>query len=69
MDGQPNPDARDLTTLARRLRAAATDAGRTDVAAKADEIIALLAPAVAEPADRRPRRGDTVVRLLDGLGF
>jgi hypothetical protein len=55
-----------LLLIAVHLKEAATRAGRLDVAAKADEAIALLADgATEEPADK----ASTVLRILDGLGF
>jgi hypothetical protein len=63
-----------LLDLATQLRAAATQADRLDVAAKADEAIALLADADtpirdADPEQGRRDTGNAVVRMLDGLGF
>jgi hypothetical protein len=62
-----------LLQLARQLREAATRAGRTDVVAMADEVIALLAGAPDPVDDDRkpgqPDRGNAVLRILDGLGF
>jgi hypothetical protein len=58
----------ELLLIAVHLKEAATRAGRLDVAAKADEAIILIAGAGAdtdEPADR----GNTVLRILNGLGF
>ena len=57
-----------LADLARRLRDAASEAGRPDVAAKADEALTLLLRGTTEAAEN-PDRGNTVVRFLDGLGF
>jgi hypothetical protein len=56
-----------LADLARRLRDAAVEAGRPDVAAKAGEALALLSGDTK--ADDKPDKGNTVVRFLDGLGF
>jgi hypothetical protein len=59
--------------LARELRDAAVNAGRSEVAAKADEAIALITGtpgAAAEgEAAREGDKGSTVIRILDGLGF
>ena len=68
---EPAPAA--LLMLARELRDAAVNAGRPDVAAKAEEAIALITgPLDAAAGGRAARDGDkanTVVRILDGLGF
>jgi hypothetical protein len=56
-----------LAELARRLRDAAAEAGRPDVAAKAGEALALLSGETK--ATDEPDRANTVVRFLDGLGF
>jgi hypothetical protein len=59
--------------LARELRNAAVTAGRGDVAAKAEEAITLLTstnePAGAGEAARDSDKGNTVIRILDGLGL
>ena len=63
--------------LARDLRDAAVNAERPDVAAKAEEAIALLTGpdgAAGGPGDAAAGRegggsANTVVRILDGLGF
>jgi hypothetical protein len=62
--------AADLLTAAVQLRQAAIRAERPDVAAKVDEVIALLA-VVEDPADGKERgdAGNTVLKILDGLGF
>lgn len=60
--------AAELRALAAALKRAAVRAGRPDVAAKTDEILALL----KDPGEQKPVRGDagnTVVKILDGLGF
>ena len=66
----PTPAA--LLMLARELRDAAVIAGRADVAAKAEEAIALIT-GPDDPAGTEPTQGtdksNTVVRILDGLGF
>ena len=53
-----------LMALAAALRKEALAAGRSDVAAKADQAILLLA---GEPVAEG--KGNVVVRILDGLGF
>jgi hypothetical protein len=65
-----------LLASAVQLRQAALHAGRLDVVAKADEIIALLATgADDDPIGRegeqqgRDDARNAVLRLLDGLGF
>ena len=63
-----------LLDLAAQLRDAATQADRLDVAAKADEAMALLANAdtPTRDVDRAQGQRDTgnaVLRMLDGLGF
>jgi hypothetical protein len=65
-----------LLASAVQLRQAALHAGRLDVVAKADEIIALLATgADDDPTGRegqqqgRDDARNAVLRLLDGLGF
>jgi hypothetical protein len=61
----------ELLRLAVQLRQAATRAGRLDVAAKADEAIVLIAGAddSDDPEPGRDDKGNTVLRILDGLGF
>jgi hypothetical protein len=60
--------------LAVQLREAAAEAGRLDVAAKADEAVTLLAdsdtpsPDVDQAQGRRDT-GNALLRTLDGLGF
>jgi hypothetical protein len=60
----------DLLILARDLRTAAVTAGRPDVVAKVDEVILLIAGR-DDPAgtERDSDKANTVVRILDGLGF
>jgi hypothetical protein len=63
-----------LLASAVHLKQAAVRAGRLDVAAKADEVIALVANAdnPIEAKDQRQERNDVrnaVLRILDGLGF
>jgi hypothetical protein len=63
-----------LVALAVQLRESATQAGRLDVAAKADEAIALLGDADTPTRDvdqEQGRRdtGNAILRTLDGLGF
>jgi hypothetical protein len=60
-------DTAELLALAHRLRSAAADAGRGDVAAKVDDAIALLTGRGRQETEAD--RGNTVVRILDGLGF
>jgi hypothetical protein len=63
-----------LLASAVHLKQTAVRAGRSDVAARADEVIALLASA-DNPIDGRdqPQKGNdvgnAVLRILDGLGF
>jgi hypothetical protein len=67
---EPEPaEAERLLTLALALREAATRARRPDVGAKADEIIALLGPNEAAAERGSGDKGNTIVRILDGLGF
>lgn len=72
---QPPDPAAGLMGLSVRLKDAAVRAGRLDVAAKADEAIALLTDAgnpIVDRGDQEPRRDDktnAVVKFLDGLGF
>ena len=56
--------------LARELRDAAVTAGRPDVAARAEEAIALITGTTdsGDPAHDGDK-GNTVIRILDGLGF
>ncbi|GAA3940113.1 hypothetical protein [Actinoplanes auranticolor] len=71
MDRQPETtDPAALLVPARDLRTAAVIAGRADVVAKVDEVILLIAGRV-EPAgtERDGDKANTVVRILDGLGF
>jgi hypothetical protein len=63
-------EAAQLLTVARQLREAATRVGRLDVATKADEAIVLIAGADdSVDSDERDGKGNTVLRILDGLGF
>jgi len=63
-----------LLASALHLQQAAARAGRRDVAAKADEVIALLANA-DNPIDGNDRRqesndaGNAILKILDGLGL
>jgi hypothetical protein len=63
-----------LLASAVHLQQAAVRAGRPDVAARADEVIALLADA-DNPIDGKdqPRArndaGNAILKILDGLGF
>jgi hypothetical protein len=65
-------EAARLLPLARRLREAATRAGRPDVVAKVDEVIALVGAPDPVGDDQTPGqqdRSNAVLRVLDGLGF
>ena len=67
-------EATQLLTFALQLRDAATRVGRLDVAAKADEAIVLIAGAHGsvdrdEQEPGRESKGNTVLRILDGLGL
>jgi hypothetical protein len=63
-----------LLASALHLQQAAVRAGRRDVAAKADEVVALLANA-DNPIDGNDRRresndaGNAILKILDGLGL
>lgn len=64
----------DLLALARQLRDAAVRAGRPDVVAKVDEVIATVVPGTApDGGTTASRDGDdkpnTIIKVLDGLGF
>ncbi len=61
-----NIDDERLLILARRLREDAGQAGRTDVVAKVDDVIILLAGAKPEADESK---ANVVIRILDGLGF
>ncbi len=65
----PAPGA--LLMLARELRDAAVIARRQDVAAKAEEAITLItsADSATGRTAKADNKSDTVVRILDGLGF
>jgi hypothetical protein len=78
--GQPSDpagmgqEAAQLLTVALQLREAAIRNGRLDVAAKADEAIVLIADGIdsVDGDEQKPERdgkGNTVLRILDGLGF
>ena len=56
-----------LLALAEKLRDVAAEAGRQDIAAKAEQAMAL----VSRPADGKPEtdKANVVIRILDGLGF
>jgi hypothetical protein len=70
---EPGPTPAALLILARELRDAAVSAGRSDVAAKTDEVIVLITGTTdAAGTDAAARYGDkakVVVRVLDGLGL
>jgi hypothetical protein len=56
-----------LLALAEKLRDVAAEAGRQDVAAKAEEAAALI----SRPAGGKQEtdKANVVIRILDGLGF
>ena len=56
-----------LLALAEKLRDVAAEAGRPDVAAKAEEAMTL----VSRPAgsNQESDKANVVIRILDGLGF
>ena len=58
-----------LLASAVHLKQAAVRAGRPDVAAKADEAIALLGDAGEDQPQMRSDVGNAVLKILDGLGF
>ena len=60
-------DVERLVGLSVELKKVAERAGRRDVAAKADQILALLTE--GEDAAGRTGHDNVVIRLLDGLGF
>jgi hypothetical protein len=67
--GNESSAAAHLLASAVRLKEAAVRAGRLDVAAKADEALALIA---IEAREQPPARGDAanaVLKILDGLGL
>jgi hypothetical protein len=66
---EPSDEAPRLAALALELREAATRAGRPDVAAKADEALALLAEAGSPPQQGRSDTANAILRTLDGLGL
>jgi hypothetical protein len=68
-DVGPGSPTERLRALATQLREAAAQAGRVDVAAKADEAIALLAAGDGDPERKRGDAGNAILRTLDGLGF
>ncbi|AGZ42986.1 hypothetical protein [Actinoplanes friuliensis] len=57
-----------LLRLAAELRKAAADAGRSDVVAKVDEVIALLAGDRVAGEGSAPKT-NAIIKLLDGLGL
>ena len=72
-DGESSTPAY-LLASAVQLKRAAVRAGRLDVAAKADEVIALLGNAASpvDGEDNKQGRSDVrneVLKILDGLGF
>lgn len=68
-----DPETTELLKLAKQLREAAARAGRSDVIARTDDLVLLIADGTAAPGDDERRRSvsksDTVVRILNGLGF
>jgi hypothetical protein len=60
-----------MLALAQKLEDVAMSADRLDVAAKADEIMALVRRGDRPGADKpdRDKASNTFVRILDGLGF
>jgi len=59
-----------LLRLAKQLREAAARAGRDDVVDRTDDLVLLIADGSASPEEKRgPGKSDTVVRILNGLGF
>jgi len=67
-------DLAELLALAVEMKKVAVRAGRPAIAAKADEVIALVRDA-SDPVDRgeektsRDEKANAVIRLLDGLGL
>lgn len=61
-------EERELLTIAKQFRDAASQAGRPDVVAKIDEAIILLA-GKDDAAGKTGDRTNVVMRILDGLGF
>lgn len=57
-----------LLSLAREFREAAVSAGRSDVVAKIDETILLIADP-DRAVGRQEDKADLAVRILNGLGF
>ena len=67
-----NPETAELLRLVKQLREAAAQAGRSDVVARTDDLVLLIAGGPAAPGDGDQRsvgKGDTVIRILNGLGF
>ena len=58
-----------LLRLAKQLREAAAQAGRADVVDRTDDLVLLIADGPATPHEQGPGKSDTVVRILNGLGF
>jgi hypothetical protein len=64
-------DSRALLAVAKQFRDAASSAGRSDVVAKIDEAILLLAgtgSSAGKPPDS-DEKTNVVLRILDGFGF
>ncbi|MEU4563612.1 hypothetical protein AB0F72_34980 [Actinoplanes sp. NPDC023936] len=66
--GQPS-DRNALLLLAGQLRQAAAADGRADVVAKVDEVILLIADEEDGTQREKADKSNTVLRILDGLGF
>jgi hypothetical protein len=62
-------NAAKLLALAIALRDGALEENRADVAAKAEEVVALLGGERDASRGGSRRIGDTVTRILDGLGL
>jgi len=66
-----HPGTAELLELVKQLREAAARAGRCAVVARTDDLVLLIADGTA-PGERDQRgvsRSDTVLRILNGLGF
>jgi len=58
-----------LLSLAKQLREAAAQAGRADVVAATDDLVLLIVEGTEPGQERSVSKSDTVVRILNGLGF
>jgi hypothetical protein len=67
--GEQDPQVTAMLTMAGQLREAATRAGRPDVVAKVDDVILRIAEGDDADQQKGGRASDTVVRILNGLGF